>query len=113
MAQQASLRITAAATSVARQDCVPHESLRRWRAQAEFDDGAVGTVSTSDKNLPRSRLELEGLRGADWLCRWTQQQPPGRSEMVTPVRLETLHYKGEGKAVQLTAAIDSLCVNEV
>lgn len=52
---------TAAVTAVARQEGVSRESVRRWLAQAEIDDGARPGV-TSEESAEIKRLKAENRR---------------------------------------------------
>ncbi len=53
--------LTAAVTAVARQEGVSRESVRRWMAQAEVDDGTRPGV-TSDESAQVKRLKTENKR---------------------------------------------------
>jgi transposase len=53
--------VTAAIAAVSRQVGVGHESLRRWVAQAEVDDGTRQGV-TSSENAEVKRLKAENRR---------------------------------------------------
>lgn len=53
--------LTAAVTAVARQEGVSKESVRRWLAQAEIDEGARPGV-TSEESAKVKRLKAENRR---------------------------------------------------
>lgn len=53
--------LTAATAAVARQEGVSRESVRRWLAQAEVDDGTRPGV-TSDESAEVKRLKAENKR---------------------------------------------------
>src|SRR5690625_3042627 len=53
--------VTAAVSAVARQEGVSRESVRRWLAQAEMDDGTRSGVSR-DESAEITRLTSEGRR---------------------------------------------------
>jgi len=55
--------LTAAVTAVARQEGVSRESVRRWLAQAEVDDGTrPGVTSEESAEVKRLRAEVKRLR---------------------------------------------------
>ena len=56
--------LTAATAAVARQEGVSRESVRRWLAQAEVDDGTRPDV-TSDESAEVKRLKAENKRLRD------------------------------------------------
>lgn len=53
--------LTAAVTAVARREGVSRESVRRWLAQAEVDDG-TRTGITSEESVEVKRLKAESKR---------------------------------------------------
>ena len=59
--QQEYPTLTAATAAVARQEGVSRESVRRWLAQAEVDDGARPGV-TSEESAEVKRLHAENRR---------------------------------------------------
>ena len=59
--QQEYPTLTAATAAVARQEGVSRESVRRWLAQAEVDDGARPGV-TSEESAEVNRLNAENRR---------------------------------------------------
>ena len=59
--QQEYLTLTAAVTAVARQEGVSRESVRRWLAQAEVNDGTRPGV-TSEESAEVERLKAENKR---------------------------------------------------
>lgn len=63
--------MTAAATAVARQEGVSRESVRRWLAQAEVDDGTrPGVTSEESAEIKRLKSEVKRLReDNEILCR--------------------------------------------
>ena len=55
--------VTAAVSAVARQEGVSRESVRRWLAQAEVDDGTrSGVTSEESAEIKRLKSEVRRLR---------------------------------------------------
>src|SRR5690625_4599653 len=58
--------LTAATAAVARQEGVSRESVRRWLAQAEVDDGTRPGVTTEESaEIKRLKSEVKRLREAN------------------------------------------------
>ena len=63
--------LTAAVTAVARQEGVSRESVRRWLAQAEVDDGTRPGITT-EESAEVKRLKAEGAAAlAEAPAGWT------------------------------------------